>query len=279
MVEKIKEEKIVITGAGGMLGSDLSRVFPRAISLTHKQLDITDRDKVFLKISELKPDIVINAAAYTNVEGAEDEKEKADLLNSTAVLYLAEACRDTGAILVHYSTDYVFDGGKKTGYDESDIPNPLNAYGRSKLGGEQNILRTMDKYYVLRTSWLFGKKGKNFVDTITRLAKERSEIKVVDDQSGCPTFSYDLAMMTKNIIERKCPFGIYHVTNSGSCSWFEFAQEIVSVQKIECRVMPCSSKEYPSKVVRPKYSILNNNKIEKMPEWNDALRRYLSLKM
>lgn len=279
MVEKIKEKKVVITGSGGMLGSDLSRVFPRAIRLTHKQFDITDREQVFLKISELKPDVVINAAAYTNVERAEDEKEAANFLNSTAVLYLAEACKKTGSILLHYSTDYVFDGGKKTGYDESDKPNPLNAYGRSKLGGEQNIQNTMEKYYLLRTSWLFGKNGKNFVDTITRIAKENGEIRVVDDQFGCPTFSYDLALMTKKIVDGEYPFGIYHVTNGGYCSWFKFAQEIVSAQKIKCRVLPCASKEYPTKVVRPRYSILNNNKTEKMPEWQNALRRYLSLKM
>ena len=275
-MEKIKKEKVVLIGSSGMLGSELSKVFPRSVKLTHDLLDITDREMVFLKLSELRPDVVINAAAYTDVEGAETDVDAANLLNSTAVLYLAEACKRLGSVFIHYSTDYVFDGKKKAGYDESDEACPLNVYGRSKLAGEVNICKTMDDYYIIRTSWLFGSCGENFVDTISKIAKEKGEVRVVDDQFGCPTFSYDLAKMTKSIIENEYSFGVYHLTNGGVCSWFEFAMKIMSLQNVECRVLPCSSDEHPSKLIRPKYSILNDNKVNKMPDWQDALKRYLS---
>lgn len=276
MVEKIKEKRIVIVGSGGMLGSDLVRVFPDAVKLTHSMLDITKKEDVLLKLSRLEPDVVINAAAYTDVEGAESERSAAYLLNSTAVLYLSEACREIGSVLVHYSTDYVFDGKKETGYGEDDEAHPLNEYGRSKREGEVNILNTLSRFYIIRTSWLFGCNGKNFVNIITKRARENDEIKVVNDQFGCPTYSYDLARMTEALLFEKYPFGIYHLTNDGYCTWFEFARKIISLQNIECRVLPCSSCEYPSRLVRPRYSILNNNKTGKMPPWKDALERCLS---
>ena len=277
MVEKIKKEKVVLIGSSGMLGSELSKVFPRAVKLTHDLLDITNREMVFSELSELRPSIVINVAAYTDVEGAETEADAANLLNSTAVSYLAEACKQLGSVLVHYSTDYVFDGTKSTGYGEDGETCPLNEYGRSKLAGEANVRKSMDDYYIIRTSWLFGCHGKNFVDTILKLADEKSEINVVNDQFGCPTYAYDLAVMTKRIVDGRCSFGIYHLMNDGVCSWFEFAREIVFLRGVDCCVVPCSSDEYPSQVRRPKYSILNNNRMDKMPHWKDALKRYLSL--
>lgn len=265
----VGEIKTLIIGAGGMLGKDLSTFFPDAIKLTHSELDITDEARVQSVIGDLKPDVVINAAAYTNVDGCEDNRELAFNINGKALEYIAKSCSNAGAILVHYSTDYVFDGSKNE-YVESDTTNPINTYGESKLLGEKNIIENMINYRIIRTSWLFGLHGKNFVETMIKLSSEMQTVKVVNDQFGKPTFTLDLARKTPELI--KHPPGIYHITNEGSCSWYELARATIE------NVVPCSTDEFPRKAKRPKYSILRNTKTSPMRPWNEALCEYLEIR-
>lgn len=258
--------KTLIIGANGMLGTDLCKVFPDAIKLTHQNLDITNREQVIEYILKIKPDVVINAAAYTNVDGCEDNQELAFQVNGYGPGYIAESCVKAGAILVHFSTDYVFDGSKKK-YIESDITNPINVYGHSKLLGEKKIIENMDDYRIIRISWLFGIHGKNFVEIILKLSKEVNCVKVVNDQFGKPTYTMDLVSKIKEIIELEP--GIYHVTNDGVCSWYDFASFIID------NVTPCTSEEFSRKAKRPKYSALVSTKTEPMRHWKEALKDYL----
>lgn len=258
--------KTLIIGASGMLGSDLCKVFPDAVKLTHQDLDITDREQVIESIQKIKPDVVINAAAYTNVDGCEDSKELAFQVNGYGPGYIAEACARAGAALVHFSTDYVFEGSKKE-YVETDVPDPINVYGHSKLLGEKKIIENMDDYRIVRISWLFGIHGKNFVETMLKLSREMDTVKVVNDQFGKPTYTMDIASKVKEIIELEP--GIYHITNDGICSWYEFASSIID------NVIPCTSEEFPRKAKRPKYSVLVNTKTEPMRHWREALKDYL----
>jgi len=258
--------KTLIIGASGMLGSDICKAFPEAIRLTHKELDITNKDQVLESIRKIKPDVVLNAAAYTNVDGCEENQKLAVTVNGFGPGYIAEACSIIGAKLVHFSTDYVFDGTKNE-YEEHDFPNPINVYGYSKLLGENKIIENIDDYRIIRISWLFGVHGKNFVETILRLSREMDTVKVVTDQFGKPTYAMDLANKVKKIV--KCNPGIYHITNEGICSWFEFASAIVD------NAVPCTSEEFSRKAKRPKYSVLLNTKTEPMRHWKEALKDYL----
>ncbi|HHV23063.1 MAG: dTDP-4-dehydrorhamnose reductase [Methanosarcina sp.] len=258
--------KTLIIGASGMLGSDLCKVFPDAVKLAHQDLDITDRKQVIESILKIKPDVVINAAAYTNVDGCEDNRELTFQVNGYGPGHIAEACSKVGAVLVHFSTDYVFDGSKKE-YVESDIPNPINVYGHSKLLGEKKIIENMDDYRIVRISWLFGIHGKNFVETMLKLSREKDTVRVVNDQFGKPTYTMDLATKIKEVIELEP--GIYHITNDGVCSCYEFASSIID------NAIPCTSEEFPRKAKRPKYSVLVNTKTELMRHWKEALEAYL----
>ncbi|RXA21947.1 dTDP-4-dehydrorhamnose reductase [Methanosarcina sp. MSH10X1] len=258
--------KTLIIGTSGMLGSDLCKVFPDAVKLTHRDLDIKNREQVIESILEIKPDIVINAAAYTDVDGCEDNKELAFQTNGYGPGYIAEGCAKVSAKFVHFSTDYVFDGSKKE-YLETDVPDPINVYGHSKLLGEKEIIEKMHDYMIVRISWLFGVHGKNFVETVLRLSREIDTVKVVNDQFGKPTYALDLATKIKEIIELNP--GIYHITNDGICSWYEFASSIID------NTVPCTSEEFPRKAKRPKYSVLVNTKTEPMRHWNEALKEYL----
>lgn len=259
--------KVIIFGAGGMLGHDLQSLFVGA-KCFGSELDITDEESVVGFIREFRPDVVINAAAYTDVDGCEDSGnfEHALSVNGEALIHISRVCREVGAVLVHFSTDYVFDGSKE-GYCESDVPNPINAYGHSKLLGERNIMENMGNYRIIRTSWLFGRHGNNFVDTMLRLSGEMDNVMVVDDQLGKPTYTADLAEMTAEVIEM-VP-GIYHITNEGVCSWFEFAGAVIS------NVVPCTSDEFMRVAKRPTYSVLLNTKTVPMRHWRDALADYL----
>lgn len=265
VVEKIKT---LILGADGMLGHDLQKVFSDAVS-RGRDLDITDEAAISAFIQELKPDLVINAAAYTDVDGCEDNRETAFEVNGKALEYIAKACSNVGAVLVHYSTDYIFDGSKEE-YVESDAPDPINVYGESKLLGEKNIMESMDDYRIIRTSWLFGVHGKNFVETMLRLSGEMDMVRVVNDQFGKPTYTADLARKTAEIVGL-AP-GIYHITNEGVCSWYELAAAIID------NVSPCSSEEFVRKADRPKYSVLVNTKTTPMRHWKDALWEYLKIR-
>lgn len=258
--------KTLIIGADGMLGFDLCKAFPDAVKFTHKDIDITDREQVLESIQKVNPNLVINAAAYTDVDSCEDHQELALKVNGYGPGYIAEACNGIGATLVHFSTDYVFDGSKKE-YIESDTPDPINVYGRSKLIGEQKIAENLEDYRIIRISWLFGTHGKNFVETMLRLSGEMAQVKVVNDQFGKPTYTVDLANKIMEIAELEA--GIYHVTNEGICSWYEFASAAIS------NTVPCTSEEFPRKARRPKYSVLVNNKTNPMRHWKEAIKDYL----
>jgi dTDP-4-dehydrorhamnose reductase len=252
-----------------MLGTDLMKAFPGALALSHREADITDREQIIRVIIELKPEAVINAAAYTNVDGCEDDRELACAVNGRGPGYVAEACAACGAKLIHYSTDYVFDGHKSE-YREMDPTGPLNFYGQSKLAGERHIARATKDYRIIRTSWLFGRQGKNFVDTMLALSPQMEKVKVVNDQIGKPTYTVDLAAKTLEILE--LPPGIYHITNDGVCSWYEFASAIIP------NTTPCTSEEFPRKAKRPKFSVLVNTKTTPLRHWREALADYLSKK-
>jgi dTDP-4-dehydrorhamnose reductase len=271
------DKLILILGAKGMLGSELSVVFEdlQPICWDIDDLDITNEDVVQKRIREISPSVIINASAYTNVDGAEDKQDIANRINGTAVGHLAKTARTIGAKLIHYSTDYVFNGENESGYKENDITDPLNAYGRSKLLGEQAVKNICEEYYIIRTSWLFGKKGKNFVDTMINIGKEKREVEVVDDQFGKPTYAVDLAERTRELIENKMTFGIYHITNEGQTSWFDFAKKIYEVSEMKVSVTPVSSEQFSRPAKRANYSSLINTKMPSSREWQVALKEYI----
>jgi len=273
--------KILILGHKGMLGHELANVFKDGHELVlwdRSEVDIADKNNVIKKIGDLKPDAVINAAAYTAVDKAELEGEKdlAYKINGCAVGFLASVCKDINALFVHFSTDYVFDGENHLGYKE-DYPTgkPLNVYGKSKAFGEKMIFDVEPRYYLIRTSWLFGKSGKNFIETMFRLAGEGKDIKVVNDQFGSPTYGKDLAEKVRELVESNKPYGIYHLTNSGSCSWYEFALEIFKKSGLKVNIKPVKSEEFSTLAKRPTYSMLINTKLPPLRPWQEALQDYL----
>jgi len=278
--KQINIMKILIIGSKGMLGSDLvkelSKTDNEIIAWDLEDIDIT-KEQDMLKIEQANPDIIINCAAYTNVDLAETEKEICHKVNVTGVQNLTNTSKKLDIPLIHISTDYVFNGEKQEGYDEDDKKDPINYYGKTKSEGEDIIINNLDKYYIIRTSWLFGKNGKNFVETMLKLFKEKEEIKVVNDQIGSPTYTKDLSRGIINIIKNKnrYKYGIYHITNSDKCSWFEFANEIKRLTNSNCIINPCTSEEFPTPAKRPKFSILNNNKTEKLKNWKEALKEYI----
>ena len=269
--------KTLIIGANGMLGRQLARVFvnQKPVLWGRKDVDITDFDLLEKKITNLKPDLVINAAAYTKVDDCEKNEFLAHKINAQAPTAIAIAVAKLGSVFVHFSTDYVFDGSKKAGYLETDKPNPINAYGRTKLAGEKGIAKSgLKNYHIIRTSWLYGLGGKNFVETMLTLSAMGKPIKVVNDQFGCPTLTQDLAEATKEILENRLPAGVYHCANSGVCSWYEFAKEIFKVFDVNADLNSCITKEYPTPAERPQYSVLKSKKITPMRPWQEALADY-----
>ena len=264
-ITPVNNQRVLILGAFGMLGHDLQAVFPEAIC-HGRDVDITDETAVFSCITHAKPKVVLNAAAYTDVDGCEEDPGSAFRVNGEGPGYIAKACNAAGAVLIHYSTDYVFDGARQEYYEE-DTPHPINVYGESKLLGELRIREYTDDYRIIRTSWLFGRHGKNFVDTMIQLSRQMYQVRVVNDQIGRPTYTVDLAGKTADIIGGEP--GIYHITNDGRCSWFEFAQAIIG------NAVPVSSAEFPRKARRPAYSVLMNTRTSPMRHWKDALSEYL----
>lgn len=317
--------KILLTGAKGQLGSDLVRVLSEPAStksladlsacshlpasagqagaqagrfdlipLTHQDLDILDYSRVFKVVGKYSPDILINTAAYHKVEECEERLDLSFQVNSWAVKNLAHICKELNVTLVHFSTDYVFDGRKRRPYREEDEPCPLNAYGISKLAGEYFIRYILKKYFIIRTSGLFGRsgsrqKGGNFVKIMLRKAKEGGEIKVVGDQIFSPTYTLDLAESVKELIETSF-YGLYHITNSGKCSWYEFAEKIFRFSKLKVNpvrknisnkvsLKRVKSKEFKTKALRPEYSVLGNYKLKEiglsvLRPWDEALKEY-----
>jgi dTDP-4-dehydrorhamnose reductase len=275
--------KILITGAYGMLGSDLREVLKNQelIVTGSKDLDITDEEKVVEFVCENSPELVINAAAYTAVDDCETHYDDAYAVNAIGPKNLAIGCNKLDIPLVHISTDYVFDGTKRTPLIEADKLGPQSAYGKTKLAGEEFIQENTDKYFILRTAWLYGLHGNNFVKTMLDLAENHDEITVVDDQVGSPTYSFDLAVAITNLLFSD-KYGIYHVTNEGECSWYEFAKLIFELSNIDVKVVPVTTEEFPRPAPRPHYSVLNNKKWNSsgfvpMRTYQEALSEYLSL--
>jgi len=270
--------KTLLLGAQGMLGSALAQIFAdtELTALALADLDITNQPAVRDKITTLKPELIINAAAYTDVDGAENDFKNALKVNATAVKYIAEAAKEIDATLVHYSTDYIFPGDRQKGYDEDDKPGPpVNRYGQTKLAAEQALQDVNPRFFILRTAWLYGPNGKNFVDTMLELATKRDELSVINDQFGSPTYTGDLAQATKEIVSGSYEPGIYHTVNSGIATWYEFAQKIFELASVKIKVSPIPSTDYPLPADRPKYSVLNNNRGPKFRPWNQALEDYI----
>ncbi len=282
--------KVLIIGSQGNLGSQLVKTFgSEAIAWDREDLDITDREAVLEKITALRPDIIINATAYNAVDKCEEtemENELAKKLNGAAVGYLAEAALETNAILVHYSTDYVFDGENQRGYYENDVPDPINNYGRSKLLGEQNLYTKSAqglKYYLIRTSKLFGPKGPSsvskpsFFDIMLNLSKEKPELKAVDAELSCFTYTVDLAAQTKELLSNDYSFGVYHVVNGGPVTWYEAATKLFEIAGIRVKLMAVPSQAFPRPALRPNYSVLLNTKMPPLRDFSEALAEYLNL--
>ena len=275
--------KILITGANGLLGHELSSVLKdhSLILLSHSQFDISDIDSVNKQIDSTSPDIIINSAAYTQVDNCETNYELAFKSNAIGPKNLAIKCKQLDIPLIHISTDYVFEGNEnKSPLVEDDKLGPKTIYGKTKLEGEKFVKENCDKYFILRTAWLYG-EGKNFVKTMVNLSKNNKELKVVNDQIGSPTYAKDLANAIKEIIEKKSDkYGIYHVTNKGEVSWYEFAKKIFEINKIEIKVIPVTSEEFPRPAPRPHYSVLSNQKwinsgFTPMRNYEIALKEYL----
>jgi dTDP-4-dehydrorhamnose reductase len=273
---------ILVIGAKGMLGHDLMSVLPGDVrGVDVEDVDITSLVSVQRVLLTLKPDVIINAAAYTDVDGCETNRELAMQVNGEGVGNLALIAREIGAKLVQISTDYVFDGSKGLPYLEDDPANPLSVYGQSKLAGELNA-RLAPDHLIVRTQWLYGLHGKNFVDTMIRLAREKTELTVVDDQVGSPTWTMDLSLAIRALLEKEC-CGTYHAANAEFCSWHEFARAIFSEAGLNVSVKPLSTKELGRPAVRPLYSTLDCSKLFRdtgfQPEpWRDALTKYLRLR-
>lgn len=276
--------KILITGSNGMLGHDLIEVLKdnhELILTTSKTLDITDKDNVIEFIRENNPDIVINSAAYTDVDGCEENQDIAYAVNGYGVENLALGCREVDCPLVHVSTDYVFDGTARDPIREDGKIGPISVYGKSKLKGEEAIQKILDKFFIVRTAWLYGINGGNFPKTMLELAKNHSEITVVYDEVGTPTYTPDLAYAISQLIDTDY-YGIYHITNSGHCSWCEFARYIFEVAGSDVNVIPVTASEFARPAPRPHYSVLENkrwidNGFEPLRHYKDAVKEYIEL--
>jgi dTDP-4-dehydrorhamnose reductase len=276
--------KVVVTGAAGQLGQDvikeLARKNHQAFGTDRTRLDITNEVDVTTYINEVKPDVILHCAAYTNVDAAEENEEVAYQINAAGTEYLAKAAKQTGAKMLYISTDYVFDGTATEPYEVDEPTKPLGAYGRTKLAGEQLLQKHLDEFFIVRTAWVFGIHGNNFVKTMIRLGKERGEVGVVHDQVGSPTYTVDLAKFMVELMETE-KYGIYHATNSGTCSWYEFAVEIFKQEDMKVTVNPLTSDQFPRPAARPKYSVLSKKMIEKqglspLRDWKEALAAYLA---
>ena len=312
MNDRASHLKLALIGSEGMLATAVKQAAGDAWSILPLDLpgfDLTDRAQVLRIMDEAQPDVIINCAAYTNVDRCETEEALATRVNGEGVGYLAEAAQKTGATLVHISTDYVFAGSKRTPYVETDPTGPVSAYGRSKLAGEQAILASgLQKSFIIRTSWLYGPNGNNFVETILRLAAEREELGIVADQVGSPTYTGDLAEAVFALLDKvkssslqpspargedvasaSSPYGIYHFSNLGQCSWFEFAGEIVTQARslgMELKVKnikPITTADYPLPATRPAYSVFDKTKYlqatgAEIPEWQESLAEYFKVR-
>lgn len=297
-----KKCRLAIVGARGMLARMVAELVPvewDVVGLSHPQFDLTDASSTMKGLCDLRPDIIINCAAYTDVDGAESNEALAFLVNAVGPGNLARAARKINATLVHISSDYVFGGDKESPYCESDPSGPQSVYGKSKHLGEQAILDSgLEHFFIVRASWLYGPGGKNFVETIIRLAQQREELRIVADQVGSPTYTADLAQAIFKLLALQADqdkqgrmgeplYGVYHFSNEGQCSWYQFAHEIVSLLKKgdgsvkTARVLPIGTADYPLPAPRPAYSVMSKEKYQAttgavIPAWRDALVRYMT---
>lgn len=275
---------ILLTGGNGQLGTELRHLLDEQgmeyVSTDSKELDITDAEKTMAYITNLKPELIYHCAAYTAVDKAEDEgKELDEKINVEGTRNVAVAAKAVDATLVYISTDYVFDGTKKDEmYKTDDQTNPQNEYGRTKLLGEQIVQDILEKYYIIRTSWVFGQYGHNFVFTMQKLAETRNQLTIVDDQFGRPTWTRTLAEFMVFVVKEEAPYGVYHLSNDNSCNWYEFAKEILKNTDVE--VLPVDSSQFPQKATRPKYSVMDLTKTKalgfEIPTWEKALESMLA---
>jgi dTDP-4-dehydrorhamnose reductase len=298
--------RILLTGKNGQVGAELVTLLPalgEVVAFDRHQLDLSNPDQIRRAVRDVQPNIIVNAAAYTLVDQAEREEERAHIINVEAPALMAEEAKKIGAALVHYSTDYVFDGSKCLPYDETDRPNPINVYGKTKLAGEEAIRAVGAPYLIFRTAWVYGTRGRNFLLTILRLATEREELKVVSDQFGAPTWSHEIANATARVLLQLSPqyretiskfSGIYHMTGAGKTSWFEFAEAILEEAArmrrgipwfetttdgqplVTRRVIAITAEEYPTPARRPVFSVLSNSRLKQdfgleLPAWRMQL--------
>lgn len=285
--------KILVTGAKGQLGKKIIDLLSGKYTLVltdSDDMDITEESQVHKVTQSEKPDIIIHGAAYTKVDLAEEEKDRCKKINSDGTKNLALAAADLDIPIIYISTDYVFDGEKKSPYIETDAPHPLSVYGKTKLDGERDIRNICTKFYILRVSWLFGElpeghPGTNFIETMLRLSKERNSLSVVNDQTGSPTYTRDLVEIIDLIVSKKesIPFGLYHLSGNGECSWYDFAKEIFRLAKVSIALKPITSDQYPQRAKRPTHSYMCKKKIEKtlnisVRSWQEMVADYLSCK-
>lgn len=275
--------KVLVTGVKGQLGNDVVNELVKrgieAVGVDIQEMDITDADCVRKVISEAAPDAVIHCAAYTAVDAAEENEELCRRVNADGTRNIAGLCKKLDIPMVYISTDYVFDGQGTRPWEPDDDRHPLNVYGQTKYEGELAVQKTLDKYFIVRIAWVFGLNGKNFVRTMLNLSQNHDTITVVNDQFGSPTYTYDLARLLVDMVQTD-KYGVYHATNEGICTWYEFACEIFRQAGVKVNVVPVPAAEYPAKATRPSNSRMSKEKLtesgfEKLPPWQDALSRYL----
>jgi len=275
--------KVLVTGVKGQLGYDVMAELAKrnieAIGVDIDEMDITDKISVEKVIGEAAPDVVVHCAAYTAVDAAEDNEALCRRVNADGTRNIAEVCKKLDCKMVYISTDYVFDGQGTRPWEPDDERHPLNVYGQTKYEGELAVQENLSKYFIVRIAWVFGKNGKNFVKTMLKLAETHDKLTVVNDQFGSPTYTYDLARLLVDMIQTD-KYGIYHATNEGICTWYEFACEIFRQAGVKIEVTPVPASEYPAKAKRPENSRLDKSKLtengfERLPSWQDALGRYL----
>lgn len=279
--------KVLVTGVGGQLGYDVIKELENrnidCVGTDRAEFDITNFNATHKFITCHMPDAVIHCSAYTAVDKAEDEPELCHLVNAVGTKNIAKICKEIDAKMIYISTDYVFDGTKDGYHEVDDMPNPINVYGKTKLAGEKAVQEILDKYFIVRISWVFGINGNNFVKTMLRLGKERSELNIVADQVGSPTYTADLAPLLVDMVHTD-KYGVYHATNEGECSWAEFAEEIFKVAGMNVRVNHISTANYPTKAKRPMNSRMSKEKTvvnlhKSLPLWKLSLERYVDLLM
>ena len=277
--------KVLVTGVKGQLGydvvKDLEKRGHQPIGVDRDEMDLMDNEAIRTFIMDLKPEAIIHCAAYTAVDKAEEEVETCYQINAESVKVISECAKELDVKLIYISTDYVFDGTKEGEYVETDLPNPINVYGASKLKGEEYVQTLLEKYYIVRISWVFGVNGNNFIKTMRRLGSERDELNIINDQVGSPTYTADLAPLLVDMMETD-KYGIYHATNEETCSWYEFANEIFKQSGIEVKTNPITTDQYPTAAKRPMNSRMSKAKLKAngfnlLPTWQEALAHYLKL--